>query len=197
MFEAAAELGAQRVNVSGDDPEFSRLAAHFAEICELAGTFGLGIDLEFMRWRHVGSLPQAAEIVRLAGAQNGGILLDALHLFRSGGSLADVRALEPGLIRSAQLCDAPAAAPAPEEIIEEARNHRLPPGEGELPLGELVRSLQPGVALAVEVPMPPSAGLTPQAHVQRIRKAAEELLGSDVGHDRIGQSMPHSAASTK
>ncbi|GEO16921.1 sugar phosphate isomerase/epimerase family protein [Microvirga aerophila] len=197
MFEGAAELGAQRVNVSGDDPEFSRLVFHFAEICELASTFGLGVDLEFMRWRHVGSLPQAAEIVRQAGAHNGGILLDALHLFRSGGSPADVRALKSGLIRSAQLCDAPAAAPPPEGIIEEARNHRLSPGEGELPLRELVRGLQPGVALAVEVPMPPSAGLTPQAHVQRIRKAAEELLGSDVGHDRIGQSMPHSAASTK
>ncbi|MGF7212671.1 sugar phosphate isomerase/epimerase [Skermanella aerolata] len=183
MFETAAELGAQRVNVSGDDPDFARLSANFAGICELAGTFGLAVDLEFMRWRHVGSLPQAAEIVRRAGSSNGAILLDALHLFRSGGSAEAVRALEPGLIHSVQLCDAPAEAPPPDRIIDEARNHRLPPGQGELPLAELVKSLPAAVAFAVEVPVPQDAGISPFMHVRKIREATESLLTTQLMGD--------------
>jgi sugar phosphate isomerase/epimerase len=133
-------------------------------------------ELVFMRWRHVGTLGQAAEIVRRAGCRNGGVLLDALHLARSGGSPSDIRALEAGLIRSVQLCDAPIAPPSPEGIIEEARNHRLPPGHGELPLRELIANLTHDVALAVEVPMPPGAGLSPLAHLRLIREAADALL---------------------
>jgi sugar phosphate isomerase/epimerase len=178
MFEAAAELGAQRVNVSGDDPDFGRLASRFAAICELASLYGLGVDLEFMRWMHVGSLPQAAEIVRWAGAPNAGILLDALHLFRSGGQLSDVRSIEAGMMRSAQLCDAPVTSPPPNRLIEEARHHRLPPGDGELPLVELVRSLPANTAFALEVPLPPGAKLAPLTHVRQIREAAERLLTS-------------------
>ena len=176
MLAAAAELGARRLNVSGDDPDRARLVAHFARMCELAGRFGLGVDLEFMRWRHVASLADAVEVVTSAGAANGGILLDALHLFRSGGSVAEVRALKPGLITSAQLCDAPLRAPPPEGIIEEARNRRLIPGRGELPLRELIESLAPGVAFAVEVPLP--AGAAPAAHVAELRGAAHALLQS-------------------
>jgi sugar phosphate isomerase/epimerase len=181
MFEAAAELGAQRVNVSGDDPDTARLASRFAAICELASVYGLSVDLEFMRWRAVGSLPQAAEIVRRAGAPNAGVLLDALHLSRSGGQLSDVWSLEPWMIRSAQLCDAPVTSPPPDRIIEEARHHRLPPGEGELPLVELVRSLPADTALALEVPLPPGAKLSPLTHVRQIRNAAERLLTPTCG----------------
>lgn len=176
LFETAADLGAQRVNVSGDDPDFARLTARFAEMCELAGRFGLTVDLEFMRWRQVGSLTQAVEIVSRAGCPNGAVLLDALHLFRSGGSAEDVAVLDPALIRSVQLCDAPAEAPSHDRIIDEARNHRLAPGDGGLPIAELVDSLPKNAAFAVEVPMPPGTGMPPLAHLRRLREAAQTLL---------------------
>jgi sugar phosphate isomerase/epimerase len=187
LFETAANLGAQRVNVSGDDPDFTRLAARFAELCELAGRYGLGVDLEFMRWRQVGSLAQAAEIVRSAGNPNGAVLLDALHLFRSGGSAEDVATLESGLLRSVQLCDAPAEAPPPDRIIDEARNHRLAPGNGGLPLAELVNRLPTNVAFAVEVPMPPNAGSSPLTHLRRLREAAQTLLAARSAHAPAAQ----------
>ena len=197
MFEAAAVLGAQRVNVSGDDPYVPRLTSSFAGICELAASFGLDVDLEFMRWRHVATLAQAAEIVRGSGAQNGAILLDALHLFRSGGQPSDVRSLEPSLICSVQLCDAPAAAPPPEGIIEEARNHRLAPGEGELPLVGLLASLPGEVAFGVEVPLPPDGSRTPLVHVTRIREAAERLLTSTFHQRETGSPTPAVVGSIK
>jgi sugar phosphate isomerase/epimerase len=197
MFEAASALGAQRVNVSGDDPDVSRLTSSFAGICELAASFGLDVDLEFMRWRHVGTLAQAAEIVRGSGAHNGAILLDVLHLFRSGGQPSDVRGLEPGLIRSVQLCDAPAASPPPEGIVEEARKYRIAPGAGELPLADLLASLPGEVAFGVEVPLPPDGSRTPHVHARRIREAAERLLESTLHHRDTGPPTPAVVGSIK
>src|SRR5689334_17931275 len=43
----AAELGAKRLNVSGDDADTDRLAERFGALCDLAADAGLGVDLEF------------------------------------------------------------------------------------------------------------------------------------------------------
>ncbi|MFK4510554.1 sugar phosphate isomerase/epimerase [Bradyrhizobium daqingense] len=154
-LEAGADLGATAVIASGDDPDQSRLTAHFAELCRLAASFGLRVDLEFMRWRAVGNLAQAAAIVRDASQMNGAILIDALHLTRSGGEAADLILLPDQWLRSAQLCDAIAKPPATEHaIIAEAREGRLPPGHGALPLVSLIEALPADTRLSVEMPMP-------------------------------------------
>ncbi|MDA9400757.1 sugar phosphate isomerase/epimerase family protein [Bradyrhizobium sp. CCBAU 45389] len=154
-LEAAADLGATALIASGDDPDGPRLTAHFAELCLLAASFGLRVDLEFMLWRAVGNLAQAAAVVRDAGQRNGAILVDALHLTRSGGRAADLITLPDHWLRAAQLCDATADAPATETaIIAEAREGRLPPGDGALPLGPLLEALPGDAALSVEMPMP-------------------------------------------
>jgi sugar phosphate isomerase/epimerase len=176
MLEAAAELGAERLNVSGDDPDTSRLSGTLAALAEAANEFGLSIDLEFMRWRNTATLAQAADVVRRSGAANAAILLDSLHLFRSGGKASDVARLRNGRIQSVQLSDAPLSPPTDIGVIEEARNRRLAPGEGELPLADLVAALPQGVDIAVEVPAPPQLRTEPLVHLQRLRAAVDELL---------------------
>jgi sugar phosphate isomerase/epimerase len=177
MFEAAAELGAQRVCVNVDDPDRSRTIDRFGALCDLAAASHLGVDVEFMIWRPVARLEDAAEIVSAAGRPNGGILIDALHLIRSGGSAAAVAALDPALIGSVQLCDARADAPEPSGIIDEARGDRLPPGEGALPLNELLDALPEGLTLGLEVPMSRSApSLAPLDRARRVYRAAQALL---------------------
>lgn len=155
MFDAAADLGARCVTVSGDDPDAGRLAANLAALCELAARYGLRVDLEFMRWRHVGTLDQARSTVERAGSPNLAILVDALHLARSGGSPNDIRALPAGMVRAVQLCDAAHNDPVGDEAtILEARAGRLPPGAGVLPLSALLDALPAGTALGVELPLP-------------------------------------------
>ena len=155
MFDAAADLGASCVTVSGDDPDAGRLAANLAALCELAARYGLRVDLEFMRWRHVGTLNQARSIVERADSANLAILVDALHLARSGGSPGDIRALPEGMVRAVQFCDASQNEPVGDDAtILEARTGRLPPGEGVLPLSELLDALPAGTALSVEMPLP-------------------------------------------
>lgn len=153
MLEAGGDLGAASVTVSGDDADQSRLTANFAALCELAGRYGLRVDLEFMRWRAVGTLRQAEAVVRSARKANGAILVDALHLSRSGGRPDDLRSVPASALRAAQLCDAGSIVPVlDEQVIAEAREGRLPPGEGALPLAELLAALPADANLSVEMP---------------------------------------------
>jgi sugar phosphate isomerase/epimerase len=176
VFEAAADLGAISVTVSGDDHDPARLTAHFADLCDLALAFGLRVDLEFMRWRAIGALPQALAIVRQANKSNGAVLVDALHLTRSGGKAADLISIPDEWLRAAQICDAGADTPKIEAaIIAEAREGRLPPGEGSLPLGDLLEALPPDTSLSVEMPMP---ALATRARIAAAHDATRRLLDS-------------------
>ena len=186
ILESAGELGARRLSLCGDDPDRSRLIANFAALCDLAAGFGMGVDLECMAWRKVASFADAVSVVQAAARPNGGVLVDALHLVRTGGVPADVLGTPASLIRSAQLCDAPAARPESEAaVIAEARSGRLPPGEGDLPLRELLWSLPNTVMLSVEVPG--TEGASPEPHAQRVFAATLRLfkaLGEDAASRR-------------
>jgi sugar phosphate isomerase/epimerase len=174
VFEAAADLGAASITVSGDDHDAARLTAHFADLCDLARPFDLRVDLEFMRWRAIGTLPQALAIVRQANKSNGAILVDALHLSRSGGKADNLISIPAEWLRAAQICDAGADVPATEAaIIAEAREGRLPPGEGALPLGELLAALPTDAFLSVEMPMP---ALQTRARITAAFDATRRLL---------------------
>ncbi|UXU85814.1 sugar phosphate isomerase/epimerase family protein [Burkholderia sp. S-53] len=153
MFEAAAGLGAQAVTVSGDDDDFSRLVDSLGRLCDLAAGFDLRIDLEPMRWRHVGNIGAARRVLDAAARSNGAILVDALHLARSGSTPAELREFPASRLRAVQICDAPAVAPIGDDAtIREAREGRLPPGQGALPLVDLLCSLPDDIAISAEMP---------------------------------------------
>ncbi|AZO79100.1 MULTISPECIES: TIM barrel protein [unclassified Bosea (in: a-proteobacteria)] len=174
LLEAGAELGAAAVTVSGDDADRVRLTASFAALCDLAAEFGLRVDLEFMRWRVVGTLAQAEAVVRQAGRPNGAVLVDALHLSRSGGVPGDLAALPRQFLRAAQLCDATTTQPVTDaEAITEAREGRLPPGEGALPLAALLQALPADAALSVELPM---RGLDARSRIVTAYAATRRVL---------------------
>lgn len=148
----AAELGARRLNVSGDDANFDRLAENFGALCDLAADLGMGVDLEFMRFRTVGTLHQALDIVTRAGRPNGRLLIDLLHLYRSGGTAGMLRGVPLSALGSVQLCDAPLKDPTDAGLADEARQGRLFPGEGELPLMAFMDALPGDICVGVEVP---------------------------------------------
>jgi sugar phosphate isomerase/epimerase len=174
LFEAAASLGARCVNVSGDDPDERRLADRLAALAELARPFRLRIDLEFMRWRHIGSLARAREMVERVAHPNLAVLVDALHLSRSGGTPDDVGRMPRGSIGSAQLCDARSQLPSSDDdAIREARTDRLPPGDGALPLDALLRALPANVLLSVEMPYP---SLPADARLELAHRSARRVV---------------------
>ena len=151
VLEGGAALGAARVVACGDDDD-TVVVERLAELCERADDLGMRVDVEFMPFRRLATLGQALAVVKRADRDNACVMVDALHLFRSGGSVADVAAALPSRIGVCQLCDAPLGGPADAELASEARERRLLPGDGELPLRDLVRALPAGVSLAAEVP---------------------------------------------
>jgi sugar phosphate isomerase/epimerase len=182
MFEAAASLGAQSVTVSGDDGDFSRLTANFAALCDVAADFGLRVDLEFMRWRHVGTLHEAQRVLDAAARPNGSILVDALHLARSAGTSADVSRLPAAYLHAVQICDASAISPTGDDaIIREAREGRLPPGTGALPLTDLLRALPSHTVISAEMPL---AALDASERLALAFTASARVIAQSLLHDQ-------------
>jgi len=152
LLEAGAELGASLISVAIADEDPERARDHLAELTSDASPFGLRPALEPISYQRVNSLADAESLARATGAA---LVLDPLHLARTGTSVEAVQALPSDLVPVLQLCDAPAAAPSgglPADLQFEARSHRLAPGAGELPLRDLVRAVAPGTPISVEVP---------------------------------------------
>lgn len=176
VLDAAARLGARHVLVVIGDTDRERAAAIFSACCALAEPLGLGIALEFQSYSPVRTLGQALRLAEESGFKNAGIVVDALHLDRSGGSPADVAAVPPGRLSFVQLCDAPTRSPPPEGLRREARGGRLYPGEGELPLHALMDALPDGVPLEIEAPCARAAHLPPAEQARLAADAARRFL---------------------
>jgi sugar phosphate isomerase/epimerase len=110
---------------------------------------------------------------------NASVLIDALHFSRSGGLPAHIGGVDPSLLRYAQICDAGPDRPGPADtpaLIREARTGRLLPGEGVLPLKELVAALPRTAPLAVEAPCRVTADLPALERAKRAHRALSALL---------------------
>jgi sugar phosphate isomerase/epimerase len=151
-FECAAELGAKKISALVSDPDEERRLANFCALCDRAAEFGLGVNVEFVALTELRSLRDALRLVTRANRPNGGIMVDTLHLMRSGSTVAELAAAEPRWIGGAQFSDGPLTMPADQQL-HEALSERMLPGDGEFPLREFVRALPQGVPIGLEVPM--------------------------------------------
>jgi sugar phosphate isomerase/epimerase len=149
----AARLGASELLIAGNDSDEARLIDSFAAFCDLAGSYGLGADLEFMPWTDAKDLPQAARIIERTGRNNAGLLIDPFHFSRSRSRIEDIATIPPSRFHFMQFCDVPAAIPPTmDAILAEARGERLFPGEGGVDLVGLLRALPRDIPLSLEVP---------------------------------------------
>jgi sugar phosphate isomerase/epimerase len=82
------------------------------------------------------------------------ICIDPLHLARSGGTPADVKALDPKYFPYAQISDGvlEPGEPNPALFGKLGPGQRKMPGEGTLPLRELLAALPKDIPLSVELP---------------------------------------------
>ena len=151
LIEAAAIIGAQHILFTSRLKDQARTTERYQQVCELAAPHGIKVVCEFLPIFPLNTLSMAAEIVSTSGALNGGVLIDNLHLSRSGSSMDDVKAMPIDLFPYLQICDAPAQRPTDfAGLLDEALNGRLCPGEGSLPIVELLNAI-PAVPLSFEV----------------------------------------------
>lgn len=179
VIETAAELGMPLMQITSEDPESARAADNLGRIADVAAGHGIKMAIEFMRWRAAATIEDAAELAKASGGGNVGILLDTLHLSRSGGSPASVAALPGELMLYLQLCDAPDKQPASDtDAIAEARGARLLPGEGDLWLKELMAVLPRDIWISVETPHASVSHLSFTEKAQRGIDATRRFLSS-------------------
>jgi len=148
-----AELGAQYALAIATEPDLARTADRFARLCERAAAAGMRACLEFMRFTAVPTLADALAVVRAAGHPTGAVLIDMLHLIRSGGGPDDLLGIDPALLPYTQLCDAPPAPPDEElgTLVDEALNGRVLPGDGGLPVAEILARLPADCSVSCEI----------------------------------------------
>jgi sugar phosphate isomerase/epimerase len=168
---AAAALGADRLVVVHRAGSADRATEQLAAVCGLAAEAGLRVGVEFMPYTACRTLREATALVTAVATPNAGLVVDVLHLFRSGGSAADLSEVDPARLHLVQLCDALRSAPPPDRLRAEALTDRRYPGQGELPLADVLAALPTGVAMTVESPVAADAG-RPPGHRARAAAAA-------------------------
>ena len=184
IVDAALNIGARNILVASRDPDDARVAARLHELGERLEGSDIRLVLEFLPILAVRTLPQAVSIVRAADHARLGVLVDALHLARAGHQPTDLAALDPHLFPYFQLCDAPAeTAPSPEPnmapLLYEALHGRLLPGDGALPVADLLAAI-PDVPISLELR---SAALMatypdPTERARAVRLATERVVSN-------------------
>lgn len=152
LFDLVAELGAQRVGAVSMDSDAERALDQMAVLAELADERGMGFVFEFAPPHTFNTLDAAYAAVNKLGRANASLLIDTMHLVRTGGTAADLAAIPGEAIGYIQVSDAPLVGKAPN-YYEEASFERLLPGEGELPLDDLLEALPSGLPVGLEIPM--------------------------------------------
>jgi sugar phosphate isomerase/epimerase len=151
-MDALAELGAPMVNAVMMEQDRSRAFDQFARYAAMAAERGMQACLEYMPLIWPINLHEAAAVVTESGAGNARVLIDAMHFYRSGSIAADIAKIDPALIGYVQICDVPMPATNPNYGME-ARDNRLPLGEGDLPLTEFIAAVPNNVTIGIEMPL--------------------------------------------
>lgn len=169
LVDTAHALGARSILANAVDDDEERTVGLLAQMANLAELAGIRIAVEFTPYHTISSIQSAARIVERVDRQNVGLLPDALHLFRSGGSASDLASQPRERIFYAQICDASPVVPRSiEGRIAEARGGRLYPGEGGLPLVDFVSALPPECEIEIEVPHPRDNLLSARERAKRV-----------------------------
>ncbi|OCB31775.1 xylose isomerase [Mycobacterium malmoense] len=180
-LDVLAELGVPRINVVSLDPDVPRSFDQFAALTDLAAELGIQTLVEPVPGLTVGDLPTAIAAVEHVARPDFRLLIDTMHVVRSGSSAADLAAIDPARIGYAQLNDT-TLRPRTENYMEEAMFERMVPGEGELPLRSILSVLPSDIVIELEVPRRQLAlaGVSPIDRMRPCVEAARRLL-SEIG----------------
>jgi sugar phosphate isomerase/epimerase len=153
LIDAAVELGARNILTVSSFIDPAETADRFAALCKRAEPAGIRVCIEFMRFTRVKTLADALDIVRRADQPNAGILVDLLHVVRSGTTFDEIAAVDPALFPYVQWCDGPVEPRGWErgEIITDALDDRSIPGEGGLAISEFEHLFVDEVPFSLEV----------------------------------------------
>jgi len=153
-YTAAEALEAETINLAhfgGGEVREAQFVECLIPLARRARSHGVRLTLEFLPESAIPDLATAQRIVAAVDAPSLRLMLDTWHLARSGGTLAQLAAVPKGLIGALQISD---RREPPAGTTYTPMGGRLLPGEGELALVPLLRTLltrEPELTVGVEV----------------------------------------------
>lgn len=154
VLDVGAQLGAANVLCVSSHPDVDETVAQLTALCSHAEGSGMRVALEFGVFTEVRNLRQALAVLDRVGHPLRAVLVDPIHVDRSGTTVAEIAAVDPALLPYAQFCDARALRPDPADfdaVITDAIDLREQPGDGVLPLAAMLEALPPGIPLSLEL----------------------------------------------
>lgn len=152
------------------------------ELSEIADRYGVRLAFEFLGfdWCSVTTLRQCNEIVETVDRENVGMVLDSFHFFAGGSELDSIDRVDPKKLLIFHIND---AEDMPRKQLQDA--NRLFPGDGVIPLKEIIRRLRrigyEGVA-SVELFRPEYWEWDPPKLAQTAREKALKVIGTSHEH---------------
>lgn len=186
----AARLGATSMLVFSRSDDADSIGDGLARLCDIALPLGISPKLEAINYTAIHSLAQAADIVgRHPGA---GLIIDTLHLHRTGATPDEVRAVAEAFPISFQINGVSSredldrryresGSTEPNPLRWEAVWGRLLPGEGDNDVASIAAVLPAGTIPLVEAPNAARVeAVGPGEHLRQAFEAACRALATDV-----------------
>jgi sugar phosphate isomerase/epimerase len=145
LLDAAEILAARHIKIGdlgNDCADVAVMSKEFGLLCRQAAERGTNVLFEMLpaQFSRAPSLDQVLAICRGSGANNGGIMLDNLHLQRTGTKPEEiVRKIGPDIPLGVEINDGTLAMPA--DLHDSVVNKRLLPGDGEFDIAAFLQAL--------------------------------------------------------
>lgn len=145
LLDAAEQLAARHIKIGdlgNDCAEVPRLTEEFGVLCKQAAERGTNVLFEMLpaKFSRAPSLDQVLSIVHGCGARNGGIMLDNLHLQRTGTAPQDiVKKIGREIPLGVEINDGSLATPL--KLEDSVVNKRLLPGDGEFDIAAFLHAV--------------------------------------------------------
>ena len=144
-------LGARHAVSHVFEPDPSRAVDIIGRFCDIAAAEEIIVALEFCPMTPgCKSMAQAQWFVEQVGRANLGFGICPMHLVRSGGTAADIAALDPAMLLYGQLNDGHGLHLS-AAYFDEVHDRQLP-GNGDFPLADILAALPATAPIEVKCP---------------------------------------------
>lgn len=139
----AADIGSEHIqtipNTVGENYDLEWVAARYREIIDIGvNEFDIQPAIVFVKFFPLKTMGQATAVALDADHPQAKIIPDTYHMYISGGGFEGLKLLNGDAIAIFQFADAP-ESPAADELED---SHRLFPGDGILPLPDVLKDLK-------------------------------------------------------
>ena len=162
--DIAKAIGAKNILCVSSETDIGETKKRFKHLCQLTEGSDIRVVLEFLAITEINSLARALEVVNDTAHPAGGVLIDSLHLQRTGSCVQELVELaqpnpeSPTLSKAKlfpylQLCDASEILEdqSYEGILEDAVFLRKLLGEGQLPIADILKTVDASMPISLEI----------------------------------------------